>query len=148
MSTVRWAGLAAMLGGALFVVSATLIASMPRGCIGDECATRPMRETGAAGAIFAGLVFSGGAILRTGILPWRILPLTLGLAALLPIWVLALVHFELPVVLLGLGWMLLGYAMWKGDTYRISPSGSGSPRAGDSIPVSQPGRGRDRRPGH
>jgi hypothetical protein len=49
--SVRWSGLAAMLGGALFVVSAVVIASMPRGCIGDECASRPMRETGAAGAL-------------------------------------------------------------------------------------------------
>jgi hypothetical protein len=40
-----------MLGGALFVVSAVVIASMPRGCIGDECASRPMRETGATGAL-------------------------------------------------------------------------------------------------
>jgi hypothetical protein len=40
-----------MLGGAALVVSAVLIASMPRGCIGDECAARPMRETGAAGAL-------------------------------------------------------------------------------------------------
>jgi hypothetical protein len=40
-----------MLGGALFVVSAIVIASMPRGCIGDECASRPMRETGVAGAL-------------------------------------------------------------------------------------------------
>jgi hypothetical protein len=50
-STTRWAGLAAMLGGALFVVSAVVISTMPRGCIGDECAARPMRETGAAGAL-------------------------------------------------------------------------------------------------
>jgi hypothetical protein len=50
-SLVRWGGLAAMVGGALFVVSALLIASMPRGCIGDECALRPMRETGLAGAM-------------------------------------------------------------------------------------------------
>ena len=49
--TIRWSGLSAMLGGALFVVSAVVIASMPRGCIGDECASRPMRETGAAGAL-------------------------------------------------------------------------------------------------
>jgi hypothetical protein len=49
--SVRWSGLAAMLGGALFVVSAVFIASMPRGCIGDECASRPMRETGVAGAL-------------------------------------------------------------------------------------------------
>ena len=46
----RWAGLAAMLGSAAFVVSAVPIAPMPRGCIGDECAARPMRETAAAGA--------------------------------------------------------------------------------------------------
>jgi hypothetical protein len=50
-STVRWAGVAGMLGGALFVLSAVLIASMPRGCIGGECAARTMRETGAAGAL-------------------------------------------------------------------------------------------------
>jgi hypothetical protein len=50
-NTVRLGGLAAMLGGALFVVSALLIASMPRGCIGDECATRPIRDTGIAGAL-------------------------------------------------------------------------------------------------
>ena len=37
--------------GALFVVSAAMISSMPRGCIGDECGTRPMRETGAAGVL-------------------------------------------------------------------------------------------------
>ncbi len=40
-----------MLGGALFVVSGVVIASMPRGCIGDECATRPMRDIGIAGAL-------------------------------------------------------------------------------------------------
>jgi hypothetical protein len=50
-STVRWGGLAAMLGGALLVVSAVVIASMPPGCIGDRCASRPMRDTGAAGAL-------------------------------------------------------------------------------------------------
>jgi hypothetical protein len=48
---VRWAGLAGMLGGALFVVSAVVISSMPRGRIADACAARPMRETGAAGAL-------------------------------------------------------------------------------------------------
>jgi hypothetical protein len=50
-NTVRWAGLAAMLGGALSVVSAVVIASMPRGCIGDECASQQMRDTGVAGAL-------------------------------------------------------------------------------------------------
>lgn len=50
-SIVWWAGLAAMFGGALFVVSAVVSSSMPRGCIGDECGARPVRETGAAGAL-------------------------------------------------------------------------------------------------
>jgi hypothetical protein len=50
-SLVRWGGLAVMLGGAHFVVSAQLIASMPQGCIGDECALRPIRETALAGAL-------------------------------------------------------------------------------------------------
>ena len=40
-----------MLGGALSVVSAVVIASMPRGCIGDECASQQMRDTGVAGAL-------------------------------------------------------------------------------------------------
>ncbi len=66
-------------------------------------------------AIFVGLVLLGISVLRTGTLPpgWRLLPLAIGVSALLPVWVLALVHLELPVVLLGLGWVLLGYALWS-----------------------------------
>jgi len=69
-STVRWAGVAGMLGGALFVVSAVVISSMPRGCIGDECAARPMRETGAAGALLVlalllVVVGMAGLVIRT-----------------------------------------------------------------------------------
>ncbi|MCA1687833.1 MAG: hypothetical protein LC714_04415 [Actinobacteria bacterium] len=75
-------------------------------------------------AIFAGLASLGLAVLRTGLLPprWRFLPLALGLSALLPVWVLALVHLEFPVVLLGLGWILLGYALWadRSETARRS----------------------------
>ena len=69
-------------------------------------------------AIFAGLVFLGVAVLRIDVLRgrWRFVPLVLGLSAFLPVWVLALVHLEIPVVLLGLGWMLLGYAVWKSET--------------------------------
>ena len=44
---VRLSGLAAMLGGALWVVGTIIHASKPRGCIAQECAFRPMRETGA-----------------------------------------------------------------------------------------------------
>ena len=43
---VRWCGLAAMLGGALWIIGNVVHASKPRGCIAEECALRPMRETG------------------------------------------------------------------------------------------------------
>ena len=49
MNLVRWGGVAAMVGGALFVVLALVMASMPRGCIGAECAFREGRDTGLAG---------------------------------------------------------------------------------------------------
>lgn len=43
---IRWSGLAAILGGGLWMAGVVLIASRPRGCIGAECAFRPMREGG------------------------------------------------------------------------------------------------------
>ncbi len=46
-SLIRWSGLAAMLGGVLWTTSAVIHASKPRGCIAEECAFRPMRESGA-----------------------------------------------------------------------------------------------------
>ena len=49
LNLVRWGGVAAMVGGALFVVLALVMASMPRGCIGAECAFREGRDTGLAG---------------------------------------------------------------------------------------------------
>jgi hypothetical protein len=52
-SLIRWGGLAAMLGGTLWVVGAVLTASKPRGCIGAECAFRPTREFGAFDAVLA-----------------------------------------------------------------------------------------------
>ena len=79
----------------------------------------PFSATYFAGAlaIFVGLTLLGVATLRQETLSprWRILPLAIGLSALLPEWVLALVHLELPVVLLGLGWMLLGYVLWSAE---------------------------------
>ena len=76
---IRWGGLAAMLGGVLSVVSAVVIASMPRGCIGEECAFREMRDLGVAGALLmlalllvmvgaAGLVIQARNAGRFGIL--------------------------------------------------------------------------------
>jgi hypothetical protein len=52
-----------MAGGALTVVVAVVTASMPRGCIGDECAYRPMRDAGIAGTLlmFALLLVMVGA---------------------------------------------------------------------------------------
>ncbi len=50
---VRWCGLAAMLGGALWIIGNVVHASKPRGCIAEECALRPMRETGALEGILA-----------------------------------------------------------------------------------------------
>lgn len=94
-STVRWAGVAGMLGGALFVLSAVLIASMPRGCIGGECATRTMWETGAAGAL-------------------------LMLALLLVVGSLAMLGFNdqntqvLLAIPFGIAWMAVGYVLWSG----------------------------------
>ncbi len=54
-------------------------------------------------AIFVGLVFLGIVTARAEALPgrWRTLPLIVGLAGLLPIWVLAFIHLEVPVVVLG-----------------------------------------------
>ncbi len=80
----------------------------------------PFNATYFAGslAIFVGLVFLGFAALRTGVLPprWGPLPLAIGLSALLPVWVLAPLHLELPIVALGLAWTLLGYVLWSGGS--------------------------------
>jgi hypothetical protein len=60
---VRWCGLAAMLGGVLWAISAVIHASKPRGCIAEECAFRPMRETSALDGfplLLSLLLFAGG----------------------------------------------------------------------------------------
>ena len=60
----RWSGLAALLGGVLITVYAAITASMPRGCIGDECAYSEMRDTGSIDALLMlGLLFvAAGAV--------------------------------------------------------------------------------------
>ncbi len=53
-----------MLGGALWVIGNVSHASKPRGCIAEECALRPMRETGALEGILmllSLLLFVAGA---------------------------------------------------------------------------------------
>lgn len=61
---IRLSGLAALLGGVLITVYALITASMPRGCIGDECAYSEMRDTGSIDALFMlGLLFvAAGAV--------------------------------------------------------------------------------------
>ncbi len=52
---IRWGGLAAMLGGALWVAFAVRLASLPEGCVGAECELpgRTMRpQDGIAAAVF------------------------------------------------------------------------------------------------
>src|SRR5918998_1070206 len=46
ISFIRWCGIAAMLGGGLWVIGTVIHASKPRGCVARECAFRPMRESG------------------------------------------------------------------------------------------------------
>ncbi len=63
-SFIRWSGLLAMVGGALWVVGTVIHASKPRGCIAEECAVRPMRETGLIDGslmLVALLLFAAGA---------------------------------------------------------------------------------------
>jgi len=62
---VRWCGLAAMLGGALWVIGTLIHASKPRGCVAQECAFRPMRESDALDGILmllSLLLFAAGAM--------------------------------------------------------------------------------------
>ena len=50
---VHASGVAAMLGGVLWMVGTVLHALAPRGCVGAECATRPMRDSSAVVAVLA-----------------------------------------------------------------------------------------------
>lgn len=49
----RASGVAAILGGALWMVGTVLHALEPRGCVGADCATRPMRDSSALVAVLA-----------------------------------------------------------------------------------------------
>lgn len=78
---IRWAGMAAAVGGALWIMFTVLVAARPSGCVGGECASRPMRNSGdlaflllAAGVLiaagFVGLMVRARAMDRVGRL-WR-----------------------------------------------------------------------------
>lgn len=64
---IRWSGLAAMLGGALWIIGSVIHASKPRGCIAEECAFRPMRESGALDGILMLLSLLLFAVAVTGL---------------------------------------------------------------------------------
>ena len=54
-----------MLGGALWVIGTLIHASKPRGCVAEECAFRPMRESGALDGILMLLslmLFAAGVV--------------------------------------------------------------------------------------
>lgn len=131
---VRWGGLAAMLGGALWVIGNVIHASKPRGCVAEECAFRPMRESGAldgilmllslllllAGvvglavlALILGFVLLGIAILVAGVLPrWAALLLIVGALAMLGFN--EQTALALMAVPLGVAWVAVGYVLWSG----------------------------------
>jgi hypothetical protein len=46
LNLIRWSGLAAILGGVLWIAGAIQTGFKPRGCLGDECAFMPLRESG------------------------------------------------------------------------------------------------------
>jgi hypothetical protein len=64
LNLIRWSGLAAILGGVLWIAGAIQIGLQPRGCIGDECAFRPMREGGPLEAV---LLFLAMLLLAVGV---------------------------------------------------------------------------------
>ncbi len=112
-------GLPGRIGGLLAYAAAALsVVNVPHSVFAEDGPQNPfpfnVTYAMAALALFLGLVFLGVAALRAGTLPrrWRALPLAIGVSALLPVWVLAFVHLEIPIVVLGLAWSLLGYVIW------------------------------------
>ena len=62
---IRWCGLAAMVGGELWIIGTLIHTYKPRGCVSKECASRPMRESGVLDGILvllSLLLFTAGAV--------------------------------------------------------------------------------------
>jgi hypothetical protein len=118
------AGWTGRVGGFLAYVAAALSAvNAPIAAFFAGAGPRtpfPFNVTFAAASlsIVVGLMLLGFAALREEILPpiWQALPLIAGLSALLPVWILAFLHIELPILVIGLSWMLLGYVLWSDDS--------------------------------
>jgi hypothetical protein len=125
-------GVLAMVGGGLLVLLAISTASMPRGCIAEECAYRPMREsTFGGGAGLALLLIAAGAVSlvilarrtgRFGRLGWAgfiVIPVAIGLII---IGVVVLNTWDSPLVpvfvisgglALAIGFLLIGLAVLR-----------------------------------
>ena len=59
MTTQRLTALAAVAGGALWIIFAVLAAGLPEGCVGDECLLRSHRDVGNLELLF----LAGGVLL-------------------------------------------------------------------------------------
>ena len=70
-------------------------------------------DGGASFSWFSSWIILGIAHWRTKLLPgrWRMTPLVTAILAPL-LFVLAVIHLEVPIVLIGLMWVLLGYLIW------------------------------------
>ena len=68
---------------------------------------------GNAGAMI-GLLLLGTAMLRSDIMPypWRTVPL-IGALFPVPAAITAVLHFETPILLIGVSWIILGFWMWR-----------------------------------
>lgn len=112
---------AALVSALVALVGWTLA---PAGWVPDEDSVTPLTPFIVLAGLgsFVGLVLLGIATLRAKVMPapWSVLPLVMGAGAvplMLVGGVLELVSerlFELPIVLLGLAWVLLGYSVWSG----------------------------------
>jgi hypothetical protein len=112
----------AALASALVVLVGWTLA--PAGWVPSEDSVTPLTPFIVLAGLgpFVGLVLLGIATLRVKAMPapWSALPLVMGAGAvplMLVGGILELVSerlFELPIVLLGLAWVLLGYSVWSG----------------------------------
>lgn len=128
-------GRAGRVGGALAVIAAVCgLSSLLVRAVGGEGVVPSEDEvtvltpfiSAAALGVLAALIALGTAVRRTGSLApgFRSLPLAIGLGALPLLMLGGLLEsvderlFELPIALLGLGWVALGVALWNGAEQR------------------------------
>src|SRR5918992_109219 len=104
LNLIRWSGLAAILGGVLWIAGAIQTGLKPRGCMGDECAFMPLRESGPIDTV----LLLGITILRARVLPlWVAVLCVVGTLAMLGVNDQnAQVFLAIPF---GIAWVVVGY---------------------------------------